>query len=222
LRNDKWHYQFRFQPKDGSKSFTLTPNAFVNHQSGDLTPNPDAKRYLTYDIFTYITSLPRINSEQDTISFKPFIKSFGDTIKYSNGFITLDTILVNPSNAKYHFSSSDTALMASLTVHSNDGPTYQAAPVYQLKNGRAVYIADTIPSQNLALAFTNIMGPKHFELQLKESNSLIDYLTIKAYKFPFINLLWGGTVLMVVGFVVSMARRISLNKAAAEVDNLKL
>jgi cytochrome c-type biogenesis protein CcmF len=222
LRKDKWHYRFRFQPKDGSKSFTLTPNAFVNKQSGDLTPNPDAKRYWTYDIFTYITSLPRVDSEHDTVSFKPYVKSIGDTIQYSNGFVTLDTILLNPSNKKYKFTSRDTALMAGLTVHSNDGPTYQVAPVLQWKNGQTIYIADTIPAQNLAFAFTGFVPPNHIELRMKESNSLVDYLTIKAYKFPFINLLWFGTVLMVVGFIISILRRLSLNKAADEVDNLKL
>jgi cytochrome c-type biogenesis protein CcmF len=34
------------------------------------------------------------------------------------------------------------------------------------------------------------------------------YITLKAYKFPMINLLWLGTLIMVAGFLMSMWHRI--------------
>ena len=221
LRKDKWYYKLNFEPKNDEKGFTLTPNAFINLKTGDLSPNPDARHYLTHDIFTYITALPRDKNE-DTVGFTSIVKAVGDTINYSNGYMTLDTIIFNPSNDKYHFTGADTALMASITVHPKEGGSVKAGPVYQLKDNRVVYIADTIASQSLAIAFTGFADTKKIELAIKESSSLQEFLTMKAYKFPFINLLWGGTLLMIIGFFISMVRRISLNKAANEVDNLKL
>jgi cytochrome c-type biogenesis protein CcmF len=35
-----------------------------------------------------------------------------------------------------------------------------------------------------------------------------DYIIMKAIVFPFINLLWGGTIIMVIGFAISIVRRI--------------
>jgi cytochrome c-type biogenesis protein CcmF len=50
------------------------------------------------------------------------------------------------------------------------------------------------------------------ELGVKESDTIMQYVTLKAYKFPFINVLWLGTIIMVVGFFISMMRRIQTSK----------
>jgi cytochrome c-type biogenesis protein CcmF len=34
------------------------------------------------------------------------------------------------------------------------------------------------------------------------------YITLKAYKFPYINVLWLGTIVMVIGFLMSMFYRV--------------
>jgi cytochrome c-type biogenesis protein CcmF len=37
---------------------------------------------------------------------------------------------------------------------------------------------------------------------------MMRYITLKAYRFPWINLVWLGTVVMVIGFMISMYFRI--------------
>jgi cytochrome c-type biogenesis protein CcmF len=47
-----WYYNLKFEDKDSKKSFTLTPNAFVNYKNNEgLMANPDAKQYWDPDIF---------------------------------------------------------------------------------------------------------------------------------------------------------------------------
>jgi cytochrome c-type biogenesis protein CcmF len=41
-------------------------------------------------------------------------------------------------------------------------------------------------------------------------------VTLKAYKFPFINLVWLGTILTVIGFLVSMFHRRQQSQVAAK------
>ena len=41
------------------------------------------------------------------------------------------------------------------------------------------------------------------------------YITLKAYKFPMIKLLWFGVVFTVIGTLMSMVRRIVENKRKA-------
>jgi cytochrome c-type biogenesis protein CcmF len=96
--------------------------------------------------------------------------------------------------------------MAMITVHSKEGPTYQSRPVLQIKNNQSQVFVDSVFSQNLAIAFTGF-DDKKLRLQVKESNSILDFITIKAYKFPFINLVWLGTVIMVIGFFISTLHR---------------
>ncbi len=206
-KGDKWFYYLDFKAKDGKTGFTLKPNAFVNHKGNmGLSANPDAKHYLTYDVFTYITSLPNKSSTEDTASFREKTVGIGDTIFYSKGFMKLDSVVVNPSNARYHFAPTDTALMAALTIYSKDGPSYQARPVLQVKNDQSLFMVDSVFSQNLAIAFTGF-DDKKIKLQVKESDAIMDFITIKAYKFPFINLVWAGTIIMVLGFFISAIHR---------------
>ncbi|HEY2721126.1 MAG TPA: cytochrome c biogenesis protein CcsA [Chitinophagaceae bacterium] len=222
-KKDLWYYKLHFTSKTGNEEFTLVPNAFVNYKNNQgLMANPAAKHYWNHDIFTYITSLPDPKKNKDTASFRPYAKSLHDTIFYSNGYVTVDTIIVNPPGAKYHLNNTDTALMAGLTVHSKDGPSYQARPAIRLNGRNSDYVLDTIPSQNLIIAFTGFEGPQKLKLQVKESNSLMEYITLKAYDFPFINLLWAGVIIMVIGIIISIVRRVQLNKSDRALENLTL
>ena len=47
---------------------------------------------------------------------------------------------------------------------------------------------------------------------LKESDGIMDYVTIKAYRFPFIMILWLGVIVTAIGILVSMADRIRTNR----------
>jgi cytochrome c-type biogenesis protein CcmF len=51
-----------------------------------------------------------------------------------------------------------------------------------------------------------VSGDK-MELGIKESGAVMRYITLKAFRFPYINVLWVGTILMVIGFLISMYRR---------------
>ncbi len=46
------------------------------------------------------------------------------------------------------------------------------------------------------------------EMGVKESSSVLDFVTLKAYEFPFINVLWLGILVMVAGILMSMVQRI--------------
>jgi cytochrome c-type biogenesis protein CcmF len=51
-------------------------------------------------------------------------------------------------------------------------------------------------------------GKDDVYLGVKESASVMRYITLKAFRFPLINLLWLGTVIMVIGFMISMYYRL--------------
>jgi cytochrome c-type biogenesis protein CcmF len=61
--------------------------------------------------------------------------------------------------------------------------------------------------QNLVLTL-NKQSSGAVELGVKESNAVMRYITLKAYRFPWINLLWLGTIIMVIGFMISMYFRL--------------
>jgi cytochrome c-type biogenesis protein CcmF len=75
-----------------------------------------------------------------------------------------------------------------------------------VKDGGSSVKTDTIMEQNLIFALER--KGQEIKLGLKESNAVMRYITLKAYRFPWINLLWLGTIIMVIGFLLSMWNRI--------------
>ena len=47
--------------------------------------------------------------------------------------------------------------------------------------------------------------------RIKESDKLIQYVTLKAYVFPYINLVWLGLIIMALGIVMSAVKRAKLS-----------
>jgi cytochrome c-type biogenesis protein CcmF len=127
--------------------------------------------------------------------------------------MVLNKVVANPSNDKYKVTPNDTALMADLTVVTKEGMEYPAQPVFYVKNSQPMYVIDTLFAQSLAIGFSGLVDGKKIELQVKESAKLTPFVALKVYQFPFINVLWLGTFVMIIGFVMSITRRIKLNQS---------
>jgi cytochrome c-type biogenesis protein CcmF len=209
------YFKINFESKKDGDKFTLYPNLIRNTKGQEgFSNNPDAKHYLTKDIFTYISYASTIDREKDTATYKPYAVKLNDTIFYSTGFMVLNKVTVNPNNEKYKYTEADTALMAELKITSYDSAGYMARPVYAVKNAQVTVLPDTVFSQNLAIAFTKVLNEKEIELQVKESGQMIPFVSLKVYEFPQINVLWLGTIVMIIGFVMSMWRRVQQYRAA--------
>jgi cytochrome c-type biogenesis protein CcmF len=207
-----WFYHLKFE-KDGKESFTLAPNAFVNYKGNEgLMANPDAKHYLTHDIFTYITSLPDPSkANEDTTSFKSREVVIGDTVFYSKGFAVLEDVSSIKNIPGVEFGANDSASVATIKVISKTSSIFTVKPTVINLKGTVFAQPDTVLQESLVMQLQKVDGKK-ITLGLKESDAIMQYVTLKAYKFPFINLLWLGTVLMVLGFMISMAWRIQNNR----------
>lgn len=202
------YYRIDMARKDSSESFSLYPNLIKNTKGQEnFSNNPDSRHYWNKDIFSYISYADDIDKREDTATFKPRTMKIGDTIYYSNGFVILNKVVPNPSDGKYHFAPTDTALMADLTVVSKEGSRYGARPVFYVEDNEARYMMDTVFSQNLAIGFSKVLANQQIEVQLKESTAMVPYVALKVYEFPHINLVWLGTIITVAGFLVSMLYR---------------
>jgi cytochrome c-type biogenesis protein CcmF len=183
--------------------------------------NPDAKHYWDHDIFTYITSLPDPEKNKDTSSFKPETLEKEDTAFYSNGFYVLEDLIAKDNIPTGGLAPTDKVFVATIKVYSKSKTSYISKPFLIDKTGNLFPVQDTVTSENLIFQLNKVNGDKA-ELGVKESSSLLKYITLKAYKFPFINLVWAGVIIMVTGIIVSIVRRVQLNKSGKELENLTL
>ena len=209
-------YELLFQRKDKvtnavKEQFTLWPDVYIM-KDNNMSSNPDTKSYLSKDVFTYISyAINNNNKVEDTTQFKIQELGEGDTAFYSNGIIVLNKVVKNPDNGKYHFKPTDAALMADVTLISKDSMHYKAMPAIQIDEFGVNQIDDTVYAQNLFLKFAGVTDTKKIKLGIKESDKLIEYITLKAYVFPYINLVWMGLVIMAIGIVMSAVKRAKLS-----------
>jgi cytochrome c-type biogenesis protein CcmF len=206
-------FKVQMERKDGGDKFTLYPDLIKNTKGQEgMSNNPDSRHYWHKDIFSYVNHASSVQEGADTAQFKNHIVQTGDTVFYSEGFMVLDSVTVNPNNEKHKFTSKDTAIMANLSVYTKEQQKLTAKPVFYVRNNSAQLIPDTLYSEGLAINLTRVADNKHLEISVKESSRLAPFLALKVLQFPFINLVWLGTILMIVGFVMSIVRRVKLLK----------
>ncbi len=214
-------YELQFERKDELtkktvEHFTLWPDVYMM-KDNNMSSNPDTKTYLSKDVFTYISYAVSDDRRADTTPFKIKEMAEGDTAFYSKGFMVLNAVIKNPDNGKYHFKPTDAALMADITIFSKDSMHYKAMPVVLVDNFGVNHIDDTVYAQNLFLKFDGVTDSKKIRIGIRESDKIIDFVTLKAYIFPYINIVWSGLILMAIGLVMSAIRRAKLSSFYAAI-----
>ena len=208
-------YELLFQRKDAAtkkvlEQFTLWPDVYIM-KDNNMSSNPDTKSYLGKDVFTFISYAINNSKEEDTTQFIIKEMAEGDTAFYSNGILILNRVVKNPDNGKYNFKPTDAALMADITLISKDSLHYKAAPLIHIDEFGVNQVDDTVYAQNMYVKFAGVTDNKRIKIGIKESDKLIEYVTLKAYVFPYINLVWLGLIIMALGIIMSAVKRAKLS-----------
>ncbi len=215
-------YHLAFERKDAAsnevkETFTLSPDVYLM-KDNNMSSNPDTKNYLTHDVFTYISYALNPDANKDTAQFKISEVAEGDTLFYSKGFMVLDNVVKNPPTNKFNIPSAGPSVIANITVTAKDSSRYNASPMIMIDTFGINQIDDTVFAQNLYVKFAGVStDQKKLKIGVKESDKMIDFVTLKAYIFPYINLVWIGLILMAVGLVMSLIRRLNLSKTQGAV-----
>lgn len=199
------------------ENFDVHPSIQSNDKMG-LIASPDTKHYLTTDIYTHITSAADKKEEHgshdghtEEENYKaPRIVTLaiGDTIHTSSGILTVKSINKQPVVKDLIIAPGDLAVGLPLEINVS-GKIYKTEPLFLVKGNNTFDFARTIDDLGLRFRFTKIIPEQgKFEIQIYEKpQQAKDWLVFKSIEFPFINLYWIGTIVMVVGFVISIFRR---------------
>jgi len=219
------YYKVNYKRYDNAgklvEEFLLKPNVQINPQMG-LTPSPDTKHYLFHDLYTHITALPALkkqadaqegemHGEEDDKNYEAPIAhevAVGDTIRFREGYMVYKGLNKQATVQNIPLSGNDVAIGAQLEVVSN-GKTYQAEPVYMIKKNSAFDFARKVEDIGLKLRFTKILPDRNkIEITVyQQPENKKPWIVMSALEFPYINFLWAGTIIMVIGFLLSIFRR---------------
>lgn len=206
-------FKVRMQKIDTSsksmiEQFILTPNAQVNPRMG-LIASPDTRHYWTKDIYTHVTSVPDRTDDASNLAEKldTIMLGVGDTTPSKWGMIVLQEINPNPENPSYQPLKGDIAFGAKVLVVSKDmKKELTCEPIYYIRNNSPQYIVGSINEVGLNFTVIQVLPDKK-KIVIAIRKVAPDYITLKAIVFPYINLLWLGSVVMVAGFLLSLLHR---------------
>ncbi|MES2591822.1 MAG: cytochrome c biogenesis protein CcsA [Bacteroidota bacterium] len=205
---------------DGSleKAFTLAPLVQTNPRMGNVA-EPDTRHFLTFDVYTHVTyadleSLKdkKAETKDEYAQAKNFTMKQGDTIFSSNAIIIFDSLSTNVDRVRYNLVKDDIAVMAHLRV-LDVAKKHTATPVYVIHNNMIQPISSKVDELGLQFMFWKI-NPKDGKIEIsvqEKKENVRDFIVMQAMIFPYINILWLGCFVMIIGTVLAIWERVRKN-----------
>ncbi len=201
-----------------SKAFTLSPKVQINPRMGNVS-EPDTKHFFNKDIYTHVTyadleNLDEGPSKEDTYN-EPEVHqmNIGDTVSTSNSLVYLEAIGKPENKELTGLSEDDIVAAAILKVVDVNKKLYETQPLFIIK-GKTAFSKDTyIDELGLKFSFSRIdTENKKLEIAISEKKgNKRDFIIMKAIIFPEINILWAGCILMIIGTLITIVKRRSIN-----------
>jgi cytochrome c-type biogenesis protein CcmF len=172
-----------------------------------LVSNPDTKHYLTKDIFTHVTSIPE---KPKPVEAQLIEMQVGDTIFTTKHFTILEKVLSNPVNETYVFNDTLLGLGAQLRINGFDDYERSIIPLYLINLNDGSVESPEQQDLGSSLSFQILAFDPQTEtlsLAVKDSSGSEDFIIMKAIVFPYINVLWLGGIIMLLGAFMSSVKR---------------
>ncbi|MFL5762837.1 MAG: heme lyase CcmF/NrfE family subunit [Bacteroidia bacterium] len=211
------------------KEFSLAPRLQLNPRMGNVA-EPDTRHFPTFDVYTHVTYALVDFQKKDKDSTDDYgapsdhsLKK-GDSLYSAKSLIIFDSLSTAFDRSAYKLEPNDIAVMAhmrALVMEFNNTTkklqaktTYPATPVYVIHNNTVRAIPDTINELGIRLNFWEINpqdGKIKISMQEKKENEK-DFIVMQAIKFPYINILWIGCIVMAIGTILSILERLRRQK----------
>ncbi len=194
----------RFDDSMHSKEkFVLWPNVQFNPQMGGIISNPDTRHYLTKDIYTYITkAVDKSKEKNDSLDSRTKDIGIGDTAFFANGYAVLkDMQRITEGN--------ELGLEADLNIYTLREDSITVHPKYLLQGNKVINKIDTVKDLQLYVRINKILVEQDkLSIEFAQPSKNSDFVVIKSILFPYVNLVWLGSLLMTLGFGLSTYKRI--------------
>ncbi len=205
---------------DGSfeNAFTLRPRVQTNPRMGNVA-EPDTRHFLDKDIYTHVTWAILEEDESGNEYGEPEVKhvKVGDTLYLKQSIVILDSVrrILPIDIDKVELDESDIVVEAKLIAWDFNTQEHILRPLFIVKDTTDIYgLPDGKENLGLKVSFNNI-NPKDgsVELTFRQKNFQRDFIVMQAIAFPYINLLWLGILIMIIGTLIAMFSRIKYGKA---------
>jgi cytochrome c-type biogenesis protein CcmF len=194
-------------------AFTLSPSVQLNPRMGNVA-EPATRRFVDKDIYTHVTyadieNLDRAETEGGYLEPVTEEVAAGDTLTTSNALITFSGLVPETDRASLGLGPNDIAVRAVLEVTDINKKKYTLTPLFAVRDRTVFSKEETLEALGLKVTFTKIdpeTGKISLAISEKKDNKQ-EFIIMKAIVFPWINILWIGCTLLVLGTFVAIVHR---------------
>jgi cytochrome c-type biogenesis protein CcmF len=198
---------YEIELRQGNKRYTLYPRAQINEEmaGGSLLASPDIYKTVKADLYTHVSSVMMPSAEKEWSALQEM------TVKQHQEFFANDYVSTIDSLVRVYqvegvdLLDTDVAVKAKIRVQGERGE-YFAEPTFLIRDKMAARFPEEINDLGVRFTLMNI-HPETNEFTIGINTRQKDWVVIKAMEKPFINILWIGTVVLMIGFGVAMNRR---------------
>lgn len=192
--------------KANGDTFTLYPRAQVNPQMG-LLASPDIKRFAGSDLYSHVSSIPVPDDEKEWSPTQEFKAKIGDTIFLNDHVAIVENVKREFNVPGYKLNEEDAAVKAHIRILGKD-KDYHVTPTFLvlMKDKMVGQVSETVEDLGLKVTFMNV-DPATGSFTFGVNTTQKDYIILKALEKPMINILWIGTLLLIIGLVMAIVRR---------------
>lgn len=205
VRDDKGAIQV-----SNDNAFRLYPEAEAQGEQG-LLAHPDRAIFFSRDIYTHVTGRPgAADATMDWTLLLPETAVRQDSSAIVDG---IKVTVTQPERMPTAKELGEDELLTQLPLRIKAGDsTYAAFPKLMVnkKTGVITMIDDWVPQLGWRVRFSGVdLEEGRFKIAIAEQKPVQDYIILSAISKPYVNLLWLGTFVMTIGFLLAIWRRVS-------------
>ena len=198
------YFEIKYSSNTG-KVFTLYPRIQINERMGAVM-SPDIDRRWDKDLYTHVRTFPDPESETEWSDMDTTELKLGETFHVNDFTATLQDVQRITEIPGVGLSENDVAVKASIVIQGSGGQQYVAQPIYLIKNRMVGRIPDEVDDVAAKFTLLNI-HPNTGSFEIGTNTTQLNWVILEAVEKPFINILWIGTLLLVIGFSIAINRR---------------
>ncbi|MCB0752093.1 MAG: cytochrome C biogenesis protein, partial [Ignavibacteriae bacterium] len=207
-------FEFNIKVEKGNSSSTIAPIMFVSSMNNSLMREPAIWNRFTKDF--YVTPLSYENGETQTKSAgKKVTLKKGESIDYQGDNIVFESFDFPADAMSAMMGGGNFTIGANLIVKAYGGKSYKVEPKMKSVDGKREFVPVEVKDLDLVVEMTNLDASGTVNLILRslsgDKQEIVsapkEVLSIEASIKPFINLVWSGVILMVIGFIISAVKR---------------
>ncbi|WP_339866796.1 cytochrome c biogenesis protein CcsA [uncultured Algoriphagus sp.] len=197
------YFQIEYYQNEVLK-FSLSPMSQFNEGMGGLISSPASRIFIDKDLYTYVAAM-NDSEDPDWKEDEMYEVAPGEQFHVADYVTYFDGADVLEELDGYVLQEGDVAVRANLRILDYDVEKL-LQPTFIIRNNQVGKLPVIDNELGIKISLENIL-PEENKFVFKVNQYQKDYVVMKAIVKPYINILWIGTIIMLVGFSVAIYRR---------------